>query len=1047
MKRILYFLISGALLALNTTTFSQAITGVIVPQIMADTTRGTGENARTPYIIRAKITGLTPNATYRYITRAICLSYNAGANSDNATSTGAGNQIWCRTAGNFGYTSSTGLSTAGGYDTLITNSAGEYEGWFGIEPTANARFAPGNYIHVRIVTNNGTSGNTTQTNYLTVTDSTRTTTYGTGASQGTGIWGHSAAADRNIAVLYDNTAGTGRPLSCAIIENDGIAYRNAGTPTNYPLFYRNNVDTISGAWGTIIPNNLANGVRRIENRKLSDGTLFFANTSSNGVWPTGSVNTVNPSGGYSAIRIDSSDAPLVPPTPKLQFKAVSYTVAENVSTVNVIVKYTAPAATNTTVNVSLGLSSTATAGSDFTFTNPTTLTFTPTDTEKTAVITIIDDAVTESQENIVLRLKNATNSAILINDSATITINDDDGVLVSLASAKQTVSEGAGLLNVVTMLSKPATIASNVTISAVAGTAGTSDYTFASATLNFAIGDSVKTSIITINDDALIEGTEFFTIQLSAPSNASLGTAVDSIFIADNDYPRYPIGQITTVNPSTFIPDSLGKKYDEVGIVYGINYRPAGLQFVIRDNTGGITVFKTLGNHGYSVKEGDSVRVIGTVAQFSGLTEFNSDTVILLGTNKAIKSPVVTTFLGEVHENDLVRFNNVQFITPITVWPSIATNISVRNATDTIVIRVQPANTDIVGKPAPIGSFDIIGLGNQFDGSVPFNSGYQLLPRYLSDIITKPVIFADTTALTVGENAGTVSIKFKIAQVNGQASSAMITLAGSATSGVDYTLASPLVSFPATASNGDSVMVNINIIDDAIQESSETIVLGYNTASNSSVIGSGKVITITDNDAPAKATVKIDSSSIKVNENAGTVSIKARLLSINGIATTINLAFSGTASAGSDYTAPSASITFPANAAVGDSIMINYTIIDDALSEGDETIITTYSAGANAIISGGSTQTITINKNDGFGFDKNEKAEIVKITPNPSNGSITIHSSEKIISMNLYDLNGRLVMKVNAPDNTNQIDGIAPGIYQVVTETSAGLYMQKIAVK
>jgi hypothetical protein len=1033
------------MLAISVTTTAQAITGLLVPQIMADTTRGSGENARTPYIIRAKITGLTPNATYRYITRAICLSYNGGANSDNATSTGAGNQIWCRTSGNFGYTASTGLSTVNGYDTMTTNSAGEYEGWFGIEPTANARFAPGNYIHIRIVTNNGTSGNTTQTNYLTVTDSTKTTTYGSASNQGTGIWGHSAAADRNFAVLYDNTSGSGRPLSVAIIENDGIAFRNATTPTNYPLYYRNNVDTISGAWGTIIPNNLANGVRRIENRKLSDGTLFYANTSSNGVWPTGSVNTVNPSGGYTAIRIDSADAPLVPPSPRFQFKTTSYTVGENAGSVNVIVKYTNPASSNTTVDVDVKSSSTATSGSDYTFT-PVTLTFAPADTEKTVTVNITDDALTENSETIVLRIKNASNGATFINDSAIINITDNDGVLVSLANTKQTVSEGAGSVSVTTTLSKPATVATSVTLSATAGTAGTSDYTFSSTTVNFAIGDSVMTSTVSLTDDALIEGSEYFIMKISNPSNATLGNAADTITITDNDYPRYPIGQITTVNPVTFAADSVGKKYDEVGIVYGINYRPSGLQFVMRDNTGGITVFRATGNHGYTVKEGDSVRVIGTVSQFNGLTEFNSDTVMLLGTNKTIKSPVVTTFLGEVHENDLVRFNNMQFNTPITTWPTAATNISVHNATDTVVIRLQPANADIIGKPAPIGPFDIIGLGNQFDASSPFNSGYQLFPRFLSDIITHPVIYADTAAVTVGENVGSVILKFKIAQVNGTAVSASGTVSGTATFGSDYIITSPTVNFPASAANGDSVMVSVNIIDDAVQESSETIILSF-TSANATMIGTGKVITITDNDAPANATVKIDTASIKVNENAGTVSVKARLLAVNGIATTVNLSFSGSATAGTDYTAPSATITFPASASVGDSITINYAITDDALSEGDETIITTFTAGANCVISGGNTQTITINKNDGFGINGKTNDNVISIYPNPSNGEFTITSVDNIMGITLYDMNGKLVVSQKINSSIYTISNLASGVYQLVAETASGSYVQNLIVR
>ena len=305
MKRIFYLSFITLFYALSGIA-QPAITGIIVPQYMADTTKGTGEGPRTPYIYRAKLTGLTANATYRFRSQAICLNYS-GTLSDGPTSSGAGNEIFIRQSGNFGYSSSASLSTAGGYDSLTTNSNGEYEGWFGFEPTGNARFSAGNYIHPRLVLNNGTTGNTTSTHYLTVTDSAKTMTYATGTSNATGIWSKSRATDKNFAVLWDNVFGTGRPLSIAIIENDGLAFRSASTPTNYPLFYRNNVDTISGAWGTLIPNSNANGVRRIENRKLTDGSIYYANLDADGIWPTGNISTVNPAGGYTAIKLDSSD--------------------------------------------------------------------------------------------------------------------------------------------------------------------------------------------------------------------------------------------------------------------------------------------------------------------------------------------------------------------------------------------------------------------------------------------------------------------------------------------------------------------------------------------------------------------------------------------------------------------------------------------------------------------------------------------------------------------------------------------------------------------
>jgi hypothetical protein len=132
------------------------------------------------------------------------------------------------------------------------------------------------------------------------------------AVTGTGIYGNSLATDKNFVVLYDNVAGTGRPLAATFAENDGAAENTAAF---YVKFYNDSVDGVSGAWGAIIPNDNANGVQRIEQRKLSDGSLVAANTASGGVWPSG-ADTVNPAGADTTpIVITATDAPLTGAAP------------------------------------------------------------------------------------------------------------------------------------------------------------------------------------------------------------------------------------------------------------------------------------------------------------------------------------------------------------------------------------------------------------------------------------------------------------------------------------------------------------------------------------------------------------------------------------------------------------------------------------------------------------------------------------------------------------------------------------------------------------
>ena len=47
------------------------------------------------------------------------------------------------------------------------------------------------------------------------------------------------------------------------------------------------------------------------------------------------------------------------------------------------------------------------------------------------------------------------------------------------------------------------------------------------------------------------------------------------------------------------------------------------------------------------------------------------------------------------------------------------------------------SDTNIDGTPTPGGKFSVIGVLGQFDTSAPFDSGYQLFPRTLADIVER----------------------------------------------------------------------------------------------------------------------------------------------------------------------------------------------------------------------------------------------------------------------------------------------------------------------
>ena len=192
-----------------------------------------GTSTRLPVMFRATVTGLTANTTYRYYVQGATNSTAGGGSVDFGTvNAGAGNPLLINTVGTtYTYTTSPGLTTASNYETFTTNVSGTYTGWFGFVNTGNARFTAGNLIYPCIVIGN-TSGTVLFRRALDVSITVLAYSTSAGATNGSFLQeASSAATQKNTACIYDNTAGTGRPLYISPIESIGTAI--ASTITGY----------------------------------------------------------------------------------------------------------------------------------------------------------------------------------------------------------------------------------------------------------------------------------------------------------------------------------------------------------------------------------------------------------------------------------------------------------------------------------------------------------------------------------------------------------------------------------------------------------------------------------------------------------------------------------------------------------------------------------------------------------------------------------------------------------------------------------------------
>lgn len=229
-----------------------------------------------------------------------------------------------------------------------------------------------------------------------------------------------------------------------------------------------------------------------------------------------------------------------------------------------------------------------------------------------------------------------------------------------------------------------------------------------------------------------------------------IGGQFDNSAPHDEGYQLFPrsIGDIRMYTPYRVTIEELrrndvngisfldGRKVATSGIVntYSTFRGAPGLHISIQDGPWGVTVFGFNDDYGYSnYAVGDSIEVIGEMRQFNGLGELDRiDTIIVHKQGVTVDAEEVTA-LDETTESKLIAIKRVWMVDPGSWSMTSSRNYDITNGTDTLVMRVD-SDTDIPGFNVPNDTFDLMGIGGQFDGSNPRDEGYQIFPRGIRDI-------------------------------------------------------------------------------------------------------------------------------------------------------------------------------------------------------------------------------------------------------------------------------------------------------------------------
>ena len=158
---------------------------------------------------------------------------------------------------------------------------------------------------------------------------------------------------------------------------------------------------------------------------------------------------------------------------------------------------------------------------------------------------IVNDSLDENLELFTLTATRTAGITANFDATGTGTITDNDPP-PSLSIDDVTVNEGAGTATFTVSLSTASGLPVSVDYSITDGTAGATDYTAGSGTLNFAAGVTTQTITVPILEDTLDELDETFTVNLANARNATIedGTGIGTI--VDNDAPpTLSIGDVT----------------------------------------------------------------------------------------------------------------------------------------------------------------------------------------------------------------------------------------------------------------------------------------------------------------------------------------------------------------------------------------------------------------------------------------------------------------------------------------------------------------------
>lgn len=691
---------------------------------------------------------------------------------------------------------------------------------------------------------------------------------------------------------------------------------------------------------------------------------------------TFTVTLTSPGGGAALGTPAATTVTIVENDSSISFSTNAVSASES-STPSVTVTRTGGTAGTVTVDY-LTVDGTATGGTDYT--NLTsTLTFTNGQTSKVITMPLINDSSVEGDETFSLVLTNAAGGAVLgTYTNLTVTIRDNDSVF-NFATNAITASEAAGNITLSVVRTGGVAGAATVHYSATNGTATVgNDFKALTGTLNFAAGETNKTITLQPINDTTVETNETLSVTLDTPTGeGSLGTnATVTVTLTDDD-------SLIGFASSTISVDEASTNLTLTVTRTGTLTLTNTIAYAFK--AGSATAADFHGTNGVlTFAPGDTNKTITVAIVDDSVVETNETFQVILssptggaaitGTNTATVT-IVETDIGLSFAAAAYSVSEGATNVVLTVSRSGATNgtTSVDYATAGVSATSDADYTNTSGTLTFTNGVAsrTITVPIIDDSTVETNETFKVV---LSNVSGGIIVGSTNAVVTILENDASIVLATNAVSVSEVATNIALTVLrtggtntamtvdyfttdGTAGSS-DYTAATGTLTF---AAGEKSKTITIALTNDSSVEGDETFSLTLTNAASGAVLGSvtNTVVTIKDNDS----VFSMSTNALTVAETAGTATLTVfRTGGLIGAATVNFASTNGTATAGSDYTSVTGTLSFAAGET---NKTITVKITNDTTAETNETFTVGLSAPTGeGALSTNAVTTVTITDND-----------------------------------------------------------------------------------